>query len=298
MSLAANPTLHTAPSEQGRRPFRALLGTYLRPQWRSTLLLCLLMFAGITLQLVNPWVLGSFIDNAIGGAGTELLTQLALLYLGLALVAQLAQVAETYVAQNVGLTATNRLRADLLLHSLHLDPAFHNAHTPGELIERVDGDVATLGNFFSRFVVNLLGNGLLLVGVLVAAVRHRLAGGPGRDHVHRCWRVFADERAAAASPCPTGRRRARPAPSCSASWRSGWPGTEDMRANGADRYAMRRLHERSRPVLRKQQRKAGVVGSADRQHHPRLPDRWARRSPWAWAATSSRRARSPWAPST
>ena len=86
--------------------------------------------------------------------------------------------AEAYVAQNVGLTATNRLRADLTRHCLRLDPAFHNAHTPGELIERVDGDVATLGNFFSRFAVQLLGNGLLLVGVLVAAVQ-RSTGGSG-----------------------------------------------------------------------------------------------------------------------
>src|SRR5262249_404051 len=49
---------------------------------------------------------------------------------------------------------------------LRLDASFHSAHTPGELIERVDGDVATLARFFSRFVVYVLGNGLLMLGVL------------------------------------------------------------------------------------------------------------------------------------
>jgi ATP-binding cassette, subfamily B, bacterial len=53
------------------------------------------------------------------------------------------------------------------LHCLTLDMSFHNSRTPGELIDRVDGDVGNLSNFFSRFVVDLLGSGLLLMGVLV-----------------------------------------------------------------------------------------------------------------------------------
>ena len=58
----------------------------------------------------------------------------------------------------------------MLTHLLRLDATFHTTHTPGELIERVDGDVATLGRFFSRFVVYVIGNGILMVGVLGAAL--------------------------------------------------------------------------------------------------------------------------------
>ena len=45
---------------------------------------------------------------------------------------------------------------------------FHNDHTPGELIERIDGDVTELATFFSQFALNLVSNGLLLIGILVA----------------------------------------------------------------------------------------------------------------------------------
>jgi len=45
------------------------------------------------------------------------------------------------------------------------------------LIERVDGDVATLARFFSRFVVYVLGNGVLMVGVL--ALLYHLDGRVG-----------------------------------------------------------------------------------------------------------------------
>jgi len=40
--------------------------------------------------------------------------------------------------------------------------SFHQTRTPGELIERIDGDVDTLSDFFSQFVVNLLSNTLII----------------------------------------------------------------------------------------------------------------------------------------
>jgi ATP-binding cassette subfamily B protein len=59
------------------------------------------------------------------------------------------------------------LRADLALHCLKLDMSFHKKYKPGELIERVDGDVNQLANFFSQLVVRLGANLLLAAGVLV-----------------------------------------------------------------------------------------------------------------------------------
>ena len=67
----------------------------------------------------------------------------------------------------MGWTATNEMRAVLAAHVLDLDLSFHKTITPGELIERIDGDVTVLSNFFSRFVLQIVGNALLLVGVMV-----------------------------------------------------------------------------------------------------------------------------------
>jgi ABC-type multidrug transport system fused ATPase/permease subunit len=53
-------------------------------------------------------------------------------------------------------------------HCLNLDMSYHNNVSPGELIERIDGDVAELSNFFSQFVIRVLGNLVLLIGILVA----------------------------------------------------------------------------------------------------------------------------------
>ncbi|HEY7358936.1 MAG TPA: ABC transporter ATP-binding protein [Ktedonobacterales bacterium] len=153
-------------------PFQALnrywrlLAHYLRPEWLRMSFLAAILCGTIAVQVVTPLVASLFIDQATSVADVRDLTVLALLTIGLALAGQGLAVAETYVAENVSWAATNALRADLLAHLLRLDASFHTAHTPGEMIERVDGDVATLARFFSRFVVYVLGNGVLMLGVL------------------------------------------------------------------------------------------------------------------------------------
>ena len=57
----------------------------------------------------------------------------------------------------LGWSTTNDLRADLMSHCLSLDAQFHATHPPGELIERIDGDLDGLSLFFSQFLVNVVG---------------------------------------------------------------------------------------------------------------------------------------------
>jgi ATP-binding cassette subfamily B protein len=79
--------------------------------------------------------------------------------------------ATTALSLDVGWRATNRLRGDLLRHVLGLDMPFHKAHTPGALIERIDGDVSVLGDFFSQFLVRVAANVLLIIGILTLVLR-------------------------------------------------------------------------------------------------------------------------------
>jgi ABC-type multidrug transport system fused ATPase/permease subunit len=239
--------------------YRDLLITYLRPQWPRAALLSVLLLSSIGLQLINPQLLRAFIDRAAAGRPVGELLTIAALFLGLAIVSQAVTVAETYVANDVGWNATNRLRGDLTVHCLRLDPSFHSSHTPGALIERIDGDVAALGNFFSRFVVQILGNGLLLLGVL--ALLYRIDGRVG----------LAITAFTALSLAGAGRLRALATPRWAAARQASadlfgfleerLAGTEDIRATGASAYVMRRLHGHSRTLLHRQV-VAGVLGSA------------------------------------
>jgi ATP-binding cassette subfamily B protein len=148
--------------------YRRLLERYLAPQRGAVLLMGTLLLASIALQLAGPQVARSFIDAIQAGANEASLTWAALLFIAVSLVQKAMSVLAAYWSERVAWTATNALRADLTAHLLELDLGFHKAHTPGELIERVDGDVNALAGFFSSFVVQLVGSALLLFGVLVA----------------------------------------------------------------------------------------------------------------------------------
>ena len=128
--------------------------------------MALLLLTNISLRLLIPRITRFFIDTAVSGGSAKSLLDAALLFLGAALAGQVLAVAATYVGENVARDATNALRLDLALHCLGLDQSFHKQHTPGELIERIDGDVAILSSFFSEFLIAILGNAVLLVGVL------------------------------------------------------------------------------------------------------------------------------------
>lgn len=149
------------------RTYATLFWRYLRPQIGHVSLLTLLVVGSIGLQLINPQLVRRFLDGAERGRSLDELVQTGLLFMGLAILAQVLRVVATYVGENVAWRATNALRADLALHCLKLDMGFHKRNKPGELIERVDGDVNELTTFFSQLVIELGSNLLLAVGVVV-----------------------------------------------------------------------------------------------------------------------------------
>jgi len=144
-----------------------LLSRYLKPQQGRVIWLSITLLGSIALQLLNPQILRYFIDTAMEGGTQSTLFTAAVLFITVAFATQLLMVSATYYGENLAWRATNALREDLTAHCLQLDLSFYTSKTPGELVERVDGDVDALSRFFSQFIIHLLGNGLLLLGILI-----------------------------------------------------------------------------------------------------------------------------------
>jgi ABC-type multidrug transport system fused ATPase/permease subunit len=169
--LALRSLPHVSSSLRALNRYWRLLARYLAPHKAQIALLFLILGATIAVQVATPIVASRFINDAVDRAPMRDLVTLALLTMLLALLGQVLATVETWVAERVGWDATNALRLDLLAHLLRLDSGYHAARTQGELIERVDGDVSTLARFFSRFVINVIGNALLIVVVLALLMR-------------------------------------------------------------------------------------------------------------------------------
>jgi ATP-binding cassette subfamily B protein len=148
------------------RAYFRLFARYLRPYRRRAWFLATLLASTIALQLLNPQLIRIFIDDATAGTALNDLIPIAVAFMTIAVVHQLLLVWATYIAEQIGWSATNRLRADLTDHVLRLDMGYHKGTSPGELIERIDGDVTALSNFFSSMMIKVLGNGALLAGIL------------------------------------------------------------------------------------------------------------------------------------
>jgi len=232
--------------------YLALLVTYLKPQWGRTLLMGVLLLVNVGLQLLGPQMVRFFIDTVIARGPSSILALYALLLLAITLVDEGVSVATTYLSESVAWTATNQMRTDLLAHCLSLDMGFHKARTAGEMIERIDGDVDALSNFFSQFVIFLLTNVVLLVGVLIAVYFADWRAG-------RVLTIFS---LATLLILLRLRRYAHP---LWVSYRQlvatfyGFLGehlaaTEDMRGNGATGYIMQRFYQLLRPLLRSNRR--------------------------------------------
>jgi ABC-type multidrug transport system fused ATPase/permease subunit len=209
--------------------------------------LALFLLIDIGLRLANPQIMRSFLDTAQAGGPYSVLLRAALTFIVVALLQQAVSVLARYLGENVAWTATNDLRADLAQHCLSLDLSFHNTHTPGEMIERIDGDVTALSNFFSQFVVQVLGNGLLLVGISVLLFRED-------------WRVgLVVTIFALVTLLTLARLRNIAVPHWAAERQASaelfgfleerLAGTEDIRANGAESHAMRGFYRLMRTLL-------------------------------------------------
>jgi len=237
VTATQSPTLRAASS-------LTLLRTYLAPQRIRIVGLFILMLLDLVLHLALPRVVQAFIDSALAAASVQTLLGYGVVYLIVAITQNATWVGWQYIAQNIGLIATNRIRADLTLHCLKLDLSFHNARTPGEMIERVDGDVSKLANFMSSFMVQITLNGLLVLGAVGAlfAMDWRV-GAPvalcvvialvsARFLNARLARLSAQEQQRSAELFGFLEERLS--------------GTEDIRANGATGYVLRRHIERAR----------------------------------------------------
>ena len=232
------------------RAYFNLLTKYLRPlRWRA-LALGVVLLVAITLQLLNPQIVAEIIDRVTTGTDVDDLVPLAVAFMVIAVAHQLLAVTATWLAEYVGWSATNELRAEVTEHVLELDMGFHKAHTPGELIERIDGDVIALSNFFSAFIIKVVGNGVLLLGILVLLWRENVWVGFGVT-AFTAVALFLMLRLQVIAVPWWKEVRATSAVLFGALGEQ-FGGTEDIRANGASRYMVRRFTEIMRVWLPQQ----------------------------------------------
>ena len=222
------------------KQYSNLLSDYLKPQKGRVIKLAIALLSSIALQILNPQLLGRFIDTAVEGGETKTLITISLIFVGVALLNQVLAVLTTYLSEIVAWTATNALCLDLAEHCLKLDLKHHKSRTPGEWIERIDGDVVALSRFFSQLVIHVLGNGILLIGILTILLLEDWRAGLSLS-VFSCMALLILLRVQRYAVVPWTRYRQKSAEFFGFIGEQ-ISGREDLRGNGAVGYVMQRFY--------------------------------------------------------
>lgn len=234
------------PASRGWRAFgRAYLGPF---RGRFTLLGILLIVSTL-LQTLGPQLAQRFIDAQRAHAVETALLALAIGALVAAALSAVSGVGAAFLGQDIGWAATNRIREDLADWLLRQDMSFHNLRTPGELIERIDGDLTTLSDTFSVLLIQVVGGALLMVGTLIALFLANWVMGLVLTVFALVALVALLIMRSVAVPAGVSEREA------SAQFlgflEERLAGVEDLRANGAGAWVMRRFYSAAQTWFRK-----------------------------------------------
>ncbi len=145
----------------------ARLLAYLRPHWQRMFLAFALMLIASALTLAAPYLIKVAIDQHIVQGDPAGLTRIALLTAGVFLGIYLASAGQRYLLSWVGQRVLATLRAQLFRHLQRLSLGYHDTHIIGVTISRVINDVAVINELLSQGLIRLIGDLLVLGGIIV-----------------------------------------------------------------------------------------------------------------------------------
>lgn len=148
-----------------RRVTLRLLG-YLRPYTRQMLGAFAMMTIVSALTLAIPYLTKIIIDQYITNGDLLGLNRMALSLSGALLGIYLASSVQQYLLTWVGQRILMTLRNQLFEHLQRLSLGYHDTHIVGVTISRVMSDVGVINELLSEGLITLVGDILLLVGIV------------------------------------------------------------------------------------------------------------------------------------
>ena len=143
---------------------------FIRPHWQRMIVAFLLMLVGTALTLVTPYLMKVAIDQYIAQndvAGLNLVALgLAAAFVGIFATTAIQRYQLSWVGQRVLAT----LRQQLFDHLQQLPLSYHDTNIIGVTVSRVVNDVGVINELLSQGLLTLIGDTLLLVGIVVVMV--------------------------------------------------------------------------------------------------------------------------------
>ena len=139
---------------------------YVRPYAGKGVVVLSLLPLVAAAKLGQPWLLKIAIDNHIIVGDMAGLPRIAGLYLALIVGESLLTYAEVYLLQLIGQRVMTDLRMELFGHLQRLPTSFYDRTPSGSMVTRLTSDVEVLGEMFAAGIVTIVGDMLVLTGII------------------------------------------------------------------------------------------------------------------------------------
>lgn len=150
--------------------FARLWRTYLRKYvWWVILAGILMMIEGSSLGALS-YLLEPMFDEVFVAGRADMVVWVGLVIFGLFVMRAFVGVIQRVIMANVSFRASSQLQKDLLTHVLTLDNAFFAKNSPGQLIERVQGDVLGIQNVWTILLMGAGRDLVALISLLFVAI--------------------------------------------------------------------------------------------------------------------------------
>ncbi|ESW60279.1 MAG: ABC transporter permease [Rhodobacter sp. CACIA14H1] len=158
------------PAYASRPLFRRLWGTYLRPHlWLMVLSFAVMSIEGSTLGLLS-WMIQPLFDKVFASGGGDALVWVGLAILGLFLLRAATTIISRTLLALISVRIASHLQVDMLAHILKQAGSFFQRHSPGALMDRVQGDSAAVQGIWQTVVVGAGRDVVALIGLFAVAI--------------------------------------------------------------------------------------------------------------------------------
>ena len=139
---------------------------YVVPYRLSITVVLLILPLVAACRLAQPWIIKLAIDNHIVTGKLAGMEQIALAFLGILLFESLLSFLEVYLLQSVGQRVMSDMRAELYGHVMHLPVSWFDRVPTGSAVTRLTSDIEVLGEMFASGIITIIGDILLLIGII------------------------------------------------------------------------------------------------------------------------------------
>jgi ABC-type multidrug transport system fused ATPase/permease subunit len=143
---------------------------YLAKHWRLLIVALLFMALEGSMFGALSYMMKPMFDRVFVGGEANAILWVGLIFLGIFVIRAVASIVQKVLLTRISQLSVADIRQDLLAHLMVLDSAYHQTHSPGYLMQRVEGDVDAISKVWRTIITGAGRDVIALVSLFAVAI--------------------------------------------------------------------------------------------------------------------------------